>query len=85
MRPIELRTGGVGGFTFLAGAKAETDPPILADIPGFRHGVVADGWALRETVFGSAEIEHIAVAEEPPVAPAGDVKTDISAIFVPYA
>ena len=86
MKDIALQAGGIGGFgAFFFGTSAEGDPPNLADILGFEHGIVADGRIGGNAIFGSGEAEDVAVAGETPMTEACDVKTEVSTVFIAKA
>ena len=48
----------------------------------FEEGIVTKTRGIGNAIFGSGEIEHIAIAREPPVLQSGDVKSQISAILI---
>lgn len=81
--PIKDETGGVSGGAFLFGSRAKGDPPIMADILGFCHGIVAESTSVvAKAVFITGEIEDIAITEETPVAKTSDVKTEVTTVLV---
>ena len=48
----------------------------------FCHDIITEGGVVGNAVFGTGEIEDIAISGEPPVAPPADVKTEIPAEFI---
>ena len=48
----------------------------------FGEDVIAEGLGLRDAVFGTGEIEDVAVSEEAPMTEASDVKTEIPAVLI---
>ncbi len=48
----------------------------------FEEGIVAEGRVLRNAVFGSGEIEKVAVTPEAPVLEARDLETEITSVLI---
>ena len=46
------------------------------------HGIVAEGWGLRNAVFRTGEIEDIRITGETPVLETRDIKTQEPAILI---
>ncbi len=50
-----------------------------------KEGIVAEGRGLRDAVFGSGEIEEIAVTPEAPVFQTRDLETEIASVLIAQA
>ena len=92
MRPIELKTSGVGGSAaFLPGTEAEKRgyggevTSYGRMVLDFRHGVVTQRRTVRDAVFDTAEIEHIRIAGEAPAFEPRDVKSKVTAVLIAEA